>query len=217
MKIVINKIPIIIKKKNYKFDKHNFDFNIVLLDPNIEYSGKVFVKDASIKTLNEILKYSTLKQKKGLSFYVQTHYISKLKEHIRKNLKIVSAAGGLVLKDSKVLMIYRLQKWDLPKGKIEEGESKKEAAVREVEEECGVKAILVSKLIKTHHTFYVKEKFVIKETHWYLMNCIDDSRMLPQVEEGIEKVEWKMENEIQEALNNTFPNIKSVIDSYYQN
>jgi len=112
-------------------------------------------------------------------------------------------------------MIHRLGKWDLPKGKLERGETIEEGAVREVEEECGVKVKISDPLDETWHTYYRKKKLYIKKTYWYLMECLDDSDMCPQIEEDIEKVEWKTEKQAVKLLDKTYKNIQKVIKNYF--
>src|SRR4051812_48020306 len=68
--------------------------------------------------------------------------LEALKKAIWKKFTIIRAAGGLVVNDGgEMLFIFRRGKWDLPKGKLEEGEDLEECAVREVEEETGLKNV----------------------------------------------------------------------------
>jgi len=114
--------------------------------------------------------------------------------------------------EQKVLMMYRLGKWDLPKGKGDDNEKAKQTAEREVEEECGIKVQLSDKLCTTWHTYTMGTRKILKRTKWYKMNCIDESKMQPQTEEGIEKLEWMTEKEMQTALLNSYSSIRYVID-----
>ena len=116
----------------------------------------------------------------------------KLRTDFDSNYKIIEAAGGLVFNEKEeVLMIFRRDFWDLPKGKIDEGEGKEEAAVREVEEETGLKQITLGKSLgETYHTYRTgKGKRVLKRTYWYLMNA-PDQKLVPQAEEDIEQAKW---------------------------
>ena len=106
----------------------------------------------------------------------------------------VEAAGGYVLRAGKkepdVLMIYRRGKWDLPKGKMDLGESEAECALREVREEVGIsKLTLERSLGTTIHGYERKGKYKIKTTHWYAMHTPETS-FVPQEEEDIEAVDW---------------------------
>lgn len=105
--------------------------------------------------------------------------------------RYVEAAGGLVTRpDGQWLAIQRWGKWDLPKGKVEEGEQVKEAAQREVEEECGILVRRVmQELPSTYHTYVQNGTPVLKRTYWFAMEA-DQSEGTPQLEEGIDKIEW---------------------------
>ncbi len=137
------------------------------------------------------------------------HYFEQFKSHF----KIIEAAGGLVKNEKdEYLFIFRNGKWDLPKGKREKGEVIKTCAKREVKEECGVKKLTeVKKLITTYHTYFLEEKPVLKPTHWFKMQCNDDSKLIPQLEEGITKVKWVRKDKLASILKNTYPSIQEVI------
>lgn len=134
----------------------------------------------------------------------------ELLELLDKKLPLVEAAGGLVRNaDNEVLFIFRNGKWDLPKGKTEKGEDIKETAIREVEEETGVKGLVITDFItNTYHIFKRNGEYRLKLTHWYTMRTAYEGELFPQIEEDIVKVEWKNETEIKEALQNSYENIK---------
>lgn len=115
--------------------------------------------------------------------------------------------------EGKTLMMYRKKKWDLPKGKIDEGETIKAGAIREAEEETGVKIKnIVKKLGKTYHTYKLKDKWVLKKTHWYLMEGDGKSKLKPQISEDIELVGWFNKEELKANLTNSYVSIKDVFD-----
>ena len=131
------------------------------------------------------------------------------------NMEVIPAAGGLVLNPKKeVLFIYRNNTWDLPKGWIEKDESIETAAIREVEEECGIFNLSILKKLNTTYHIYFQGGLKLKETHWFLMSSDFDKELVPQTEEGITKVLFKNDTEINEALQNTYANIKLVYDTY---
>ena len=118
--------------------------------------------------------------------------------------------------DNQLLMIFRNGKWDLPKGKLEIGESIDACAKREVQEECGLNDLeIVDKLMNTYHTYEHKGQSILKETHWYLMTSSQTDGMSPQIEEGIEKVSWASIEDVNIHLENTYENIKRVFEKYY--
>ncbi len=127
-----------------------------------------------------------------------------------KKIPLVVAAGGVVTnKKGKVLFIYRNDKWDLPKGKVDKGETIKEAAIREVEEETGVKGLKIENFLKTtYHIFKRNGVYKLKEVHWFAMKTSYTGELVGQKSEGIEKVKWKGPKKIQKALENSYTNIK---------
>lgn len=112
------------------------------------------------------------------------------------HIKPVTAAGGIVYrldrdKAPEVLMIFRNGVWDLPKGKHEQGETVEMCAAREVSEEVGSKIpALINKIGETYHEYTEKGVLKGKTTHWYSMIFTCEQDLVPQTEEGIEKIEW---------------------------
>ena len=188
---------------------------------------KVFVNDIPIvlsteKDLGE--KYTSIPIKqvkfsriikdisKGKLLHINLYHKKKKKllHHLFKKLPVVTAAGGLVLNPQKeILFIFRNGRWDLPKGKIEEGEGLREAAIREVEEETGVQNLEISRFLqKTYHIFQRKGKLKLKETYWYEMKTDYAGELLPEEREGITKVKWKNAEKARKALQKSYGNIK---------
>lgn len=136
------------------------------------------------------------------------------------NKRTIIAAGGLVFNEQQeLLMIFRREKWDLPKGKLDEGELIETCAVREVEEETGLRNVILGDLItKTYHEYFDKwiEEDVIKETWWYEMKVTDSPTLIPQVEEDIEKVVWANEKEVAVFLKNSYPTIVDLVETFYK-
>jgi len=132
--------------------------------------------------------------------------------------RIIEAAGGVVSNpDGDILFIRRLGKWDLPKGKMEAGESREESAVREIEEETGLKDVELVRFINTTYHIYVERNGdkVLKCTHWFEMNFDGEDTSKPQTEEGITEVAWKNAAQIEdEVFPSTFQNIKLIIKEF---
>lgn len=126
---------------------------------------------------------------------------------------IIEAAGGLVRNTKgEWLFIFRLGKWDLPKGKIEKGEAIEEAGIREVEEECGISNLkIVKELTPTYHTYSLNKKNILKRTYWYEMKTNFPGKLIPQTEEGITDVRWIAAKDIKPVLENTYESIKEVL------
>lgn len=131
---------------------------------------------------------------------------------IKKPFRVIKAAGGVVSKKNKTLLMFRRGVWDLPKGKLDDGESSRQAAAREVAEETGVRVSVGERICTTWHTYALNGNAILKRTKWYQMAVLDDSRMAPQADEDIEKLAWLDRREIQLALTNSFSSIRYVIE-----
>lgn len=128
------------------------------------------------------------------------------------NLQVIPAAGGAVKRNGRLLFIYRRGHWDLPKGKIESGESIEAGAVREVEEECGLEGVeIIAPLMTTWHTFLKRDSWCLKPSHWFEMRYDGPDTFTPQVEEDIEAVRWMTQVEFASAQP-TFPSIIDVAE-----
>ena len=139
-------------------------------------------------------------------------------EDFKSNFKVISASGGLVInKQLEFLFIFRGGKWDLPKGRIEKGEQIKEAALREVKEECGISKLKLGEfLITTYHIFFQNNQNRLKETHWFQMETTTKEVLIPQLEEGITIAIFKNKEDSVRALDNSYGNIHLVFKAYYQ-
>jgi 8-oxo-dGTP pyrophosphatase MutT (NUDIX family) len=131
-----------------------------------------------------------------------------------KKIPLVVAAGGVVTnKEGKVLFIYRKDKWDLPKGKVDKGETLEEAALREVEEETGVQDLKIENFLRTtYHVFKRNGGYKLKEVHWFAMKTTYKGPLVGEWEEGIEKVKWKGPKKIKKALLNSYTNIRILFE-----
>lgn len=133
-----------------------------------------------------------------------------------KHFKWIEAAGGIVknTKTDELLFIFRNGIWDIPKGKIEKGEEPHEAALREINEECGLDNIKIDKeLIPTYHVYFAYGKHWIKKTFWFTLSSpLTDIQ--PQKEEGITEVKWFQKNELETIQKNTYGSILDVLADY---
>ncbi|MEY2792924.1 MAG: hypothetical protein RJA76_916 [Bacteroidota bacterium] len=222
MVIFIDDRPIrILKKSKAKSLQHDEDFDLIV-DTRLQsikvekFIGHTCLINVSTSQIEKILR--NLHEKSDLTFhslYIIVDDKKAAKEKVKSIYSVVEAAGGIVLNQNKdVLMIFRLGKWDLPKGKLEKGEKFSIAAIREVEEECNVKARLDQKICTTYHTYTHKNQLVLKKTKWYLMQEINESMLKAQSEENIEKVEWQNYQQLNKSLTNTYSSIRYVIQNF---
>ena len=141
--------------------------------------------------------------------------IEKLKKGFYKHFTPVQAAGGVVKNElDEILFIFKKGKWDLPKGKNDGSEIAKECALREVKEETGLVKVKAGKNIcTTYHTYHEFGKHILKETEWFSMKATSQQNLVPQQEEGIQKIEWVNELNIPDKLKKSFPLIADVLVS----
>ena len=133
--------------------------------------------------------------------------------------KTIVAAGGLVTNDNhELLLIYRRGFWDLPKGKLDKGETIEVCAVREVKEETGLANVQLGNLVgTTYHEYFDewKQRDVVKETHWFAMHATGIQELVPQQEEDIKDIKWVAKQDITGYMQNTYKNIIEIVDKYY--
>ena len=190
------------KNKSVTFDSSNRGYNT---NEIMFFNG-----DSSILSINNIIvKLEYLNQIIIISDDIEDCFSIFTKQFVK-----LDAAGGLVTNpQGQILMIYRNQKWDLPKGKLEPNEKIEDCALREVIEECGVNNLTLDSLrIKTLHVYPLQGVWHIKTTWWYNMTS-NSTSFTPQTEEGITKIEWVDNIQLQERLTNSYSTIISVINN----
>ena len=130
-----------------------------------------------------------------------------------KYFEIIQAAGGVVKNEvDEILFIFRRGKWDLPKGKNDDNENAKDCALREVKEETGLRKVKAGRHIcTTYHVYKEFGKHILKETEWFNMKSSSLEKLMPQTEEGIEKIEWVNSLNITGKLKNAYPLIADVL------
>jgi len=150
-------------------------------------------------------------------FYIESKNPSEKFNRFLSAFPIIEAAGGIVRKlpgKSDILMIYRLGKWDLPKGKIDKGESTVEAALREVSEECGINHLQPGAIAGiTYHIYEIKNTPVLKKTTWYMMDSDFNGEPVPEKNEGITIARWVPVNEINKLLPQCYKSIAHLLES----
>lgn len=149
----------------------------------------------------------------GVLLVVIANYPEKAIQAAFSSYKLVEAAGGIVKRKNTYLFIERLGVWDLPKGKMEQGESPKETAVREIEEECGISNPIIGKLLGvTYHTYTFKGELTLKKNWWYSLKYDGPKELSPQSEEDITQAVWLTKKEWGKVMGNTYASIIEVIN-----
>ncbi len=220
MNLFINDIPVRILPSDHKIHKQDFNLVINAISEPItppKLLNRVWIRHVrteDMEVLLDLLDHTTPQGLLMLTVTVDDY--DGIKKFLKKKFKIIKAAGGLVRKGEKALMIYRMKKWDLPKGKLEKKEKNRAAAKREVEEECNIKVEVLRKICTTWHTYTMKRKMILKKTVWYTMDIVKDNKMKPQLEEDIEEVRWMTPKEVYHALQHSYKSISFVFDTYYK-
>ena len=184
------------------------------IEPYVHHDDAIFIDEFSTPAIKSMIHEMKL-EKIHAGILYHTNF-DALKKAVFKRFTLIQAAGGLVLNPARaMLFMLRRGKWDLPKGKLDEGESLDQCAVREVKEETGLQQVhLVEPLLVTYHTYDESGKHILKETHWYLMHCPTDQPVTPQQAEQITEIKWVEEKDLARYMQNTFPLIKDVLKEH---
>jgi len=181
------------------------------LQPYIHHDDAVFIDELNSHTVKSMIHEMEQPEVHAGVFYHAG--LSELKKAFYKKFTLVIAAGGLVQNEKKeILMIFRRGKWDLPKGKLDKGETLEDCAVREVEEETGLQQVkLLSPLTVTYHTYHEGTRFILKESHWYNMKVSGDQKLVPQTEEDIQEIKWVKAVDLPKYMKVAFPSVVDVL------
>mgnify|MGYP005732766361 FL=1 len=179
-----------------------------VLGKNTKNTPLFFIKYANANSITKALKDKTVTE-----VYLYHSNPDKFEKHFFRTFPFVEAAGGLVQhQDGRFLFIYRNNKWDLPKGKIEKNETLIKAAKREVSEETGVTDLEVKRPLPiTYHIYNANGKFKVKKTYWFFMMSKFNGSLIPQFKENIKMAVWKGINEIPKLMENAYENIKIIL------
>jgi 8-oxo-dGTP pyrophosphatase MutT (NUDIX family) len=182
------------------------------IEPFIHHDDAVFIDTLDTHTIKSMIHEMQLEKIHAGVFYHPD--LQALKKEFFRKFTLVKAGGGLVMNNNNdVLLIYRRGKWDLPKGKLDKGESIEDCAVREVMEETGLKnVVLESALLVTYHTYHEGTKFILKESHWYAMKVNGEEKLVPQTEEDIVEIKWVKPVDLKNYYKNAFPSVIDVLE-----
>lgn len=191
---------------------------------------KIFVGNKPIVLTTKVESESGFK-----NYLIDTVDINKVLHHLKKEkyksirligenqelllkkflslLPNIVAGGGKVLNaEGKILFIFRNGKWDLPKGKAEHKETIDQTALREVEEETGIRGLTITKPLEiTYHIFKRNNQYFIKKTYWFEMFSDYSGDLKPQIKEGITKVKWIGPKKLKKVKTNIYANIEALI------
>jgi 8-oxo-dGTP pyrophosphatase MutT (NUDIX family) len=193
-------------KPLFLVDKITFEVDDYLHRPTTIFLDEL--NPAAVKTI--------LQEMENDRFYAGVflhHNLNELLNAFKEQLNVVPAAGGLVYTpQNDILLIHRLGRWDLPKGKLDDGETLEECAIREIEEETGANGLsIVQPLQVTYHTYHQKGKNNLKESHWFLIKAEEKTKLTPQTEEDVQQCIWVPISDIQPYVDGSFPTIAQVL------
>lgn len=188
------------------------------LDPALEellhHPETIFIDQLDTHSVKAMLKELTLPE---ISTGVFLHSdLGDLKAAVFKKFDVIKAAGGLVTNENKeLLFIYRRGFWDLPKGKRDDGETMEACALREVQEETGLKQVtLIAPLLCTYHTYHQGTHHILKESHWYTMVSSVHEKLVPQTEEDISEIKWVPATALEPFKKAAYPSIADVLATW---
>lgn len=175
----------------------------------------VYIHSENILSIQQAIFAFSKKVKLACPVYVVTENPESTFAKLFSGFDFIEASGGIVRRDDRFLFIKRNGFWDIPKGKLEDGESPELGAIREIEEECGILKPTIDKLIMaTYHTYKLKGKPKIKKTYWYALNYDGAKELTAQLEEGITKVKWFKKTDFDKIRAKTFNSILDVLEIY---
>src|SRR6185503_14729282 len=181
------------------------------LQPYVHHDDAVFIDELNLHTVKSMIHEM---QKPSVHAGVFFHKnLEELKTTFFKKFTIVKAGGGFVQNEKdEVLMMFRRGKWDLPKGKLDKKETIEQCAIRETEEETGLRNIeLIAPLITTYHTYHEGTRSILKETTWFRMKVNGEQKLIPQTKEQISKLGWVNKNDLEKYMENSFPSVVDVL------
>lgn len=204
-KVFINDKPLILSASP------DFNFPFKIPEVKVQISHRKSIEQAFTNLVEGNFNFS------GALFYNNLSAAQLLDDFI-STFPPLEASGGVVMNSKKErLFIFRFGKWDLPKGKIESGESIEEAGLREVQEETGIgHPTIISKLPSSFHMYIHKGKWVLKQSHWFAMQYEGSELLVPQQEEGITKAEWKGNDTLDEVFANTYLSLHDLLHTDLQ-
>ena len=182
-----------------------------IVEEHPEYTDSIFLTDLSEKSLTTCLQL--LEQPGNYPCYYLYHDLPKLLNALLQPAITIDAGGGVVLNEKgEILLIFRRGKWDLPKGKVDPGETIIDCALREVIEETGLKNLtLLEKLTSSSYCYRENEQLVLKQVQWFKMTTADTHMLTPQAEEDITEIKWVDLQQLEPYLQNTYDTIKEVL------
>ena len=222
MNLFINNIPLKIysTEKNISPAENNvhqlIDFEEI--KENIKFENLkrvVFLLNMPFAEIKNLITWLETAKSTGIDrIFISINDKIAFKKSFKNAFKIIAAAGGVVLHQEKILLMYRRKSWDLPKGKIDAGETPQKAAIREIKEETNIDAKIIGKIGKTYHNYRQNGAFILKKTYWYVLQAQGKINPKPQTEEDIEKLIFADNAQMIECNKKMYQSIRFVLEKY---
>lgn len=183
------------------------------LEELLHHEETVLIDEFNVHTVKAMLhEMEVAKIRAGVFLQEDVEAVMKA---FKKKFVLIKAAGGIIhTVDDDLLLIFRRGKWDLPKGKLDDGEDLETCAIREVKEETGLENVKIEKpLCVTYHTYHENGRHILKESHWFLMKAKKQTNLSPQLEEDIDKCEWVPIQQLATYMENTHASILDVVNT----
>lgn len=186
------------------------------IEPLIHHDDTVFIDELNTHTVKTMIHEMQQPRVHAGVFYHNN--LEELKKAFFKKFDLVPAAGAVVLNEKKeVLLIFRRGKWDLPKGKLDKNEKPETCALRETEEETGLRNLKLSSFLTiTYHTYHEGARFKLKETNWFIVKSEGKQELTPQSEEDIEKVIWATQRDLERYMNNSYTLVREILHQAFE-
>jgi 8-oxo-dGTP pyrophosphatase MutT (NUDIX family) len=181
------------------------------LEPYKHHDDAVFMDELSSPAINSMIhEMKTEKVHAGIFLHEN---LEALKHAFFKKFLLIQTGGGLIENDhGEYLLIFRRGKWDLPKGKLDPGETLEECTIREINEETKLVDLSIKKhLINTYHTYDENGKHILKENCWFVVHARGEQHPEPQLEEDITDLKWVRPGKLEACTNNSMPSILDVL------
>jgi 8-oxo-dGTP pyrophosphatase MutT (NUDIX family) len=196
-------------------DKHVIlcDVRVPFVEDLLDRPDTYMTEESSLKSVRNLL--DELKKPAVSTGVMISEDLQGLKNIFWSCFQVMQAAGGMVVNEcDQYLFIHRRGHWDLPKGKLDEGETIEECAQREIREETGlVQLKIIKPILPTYHTYQMNGQDVLKESYWFLIAGNSGDPLVPQTEEDIEEIVWVNRSGISALLSGAYPSIRQVVDA----
>jgi len=181
------------------------------IEPYVHHDDAVFIDELDSHTIKSMI-HEMEDDKVHAGVFLHSD-LEKLKKAFFKKFTLIETGGGLIANEKgELLLIFRRGKWDLPKGKLDKGETLEECAIREVREETGIEQVeIIAPLTTTWHTYHEGTKFILKKSNWYTMKSDSHQELTPQQEEDINELKWVDEKDLPGYYSNMFPSVIDVL------